>query len=151
MSARWWRQLQGALVVTFGVVVLGMALSGLSNRYLRPGMRWPLAITGVITGVIMAVVGSVGCSGQPVETLGDDHHHDGGAPRVGWLLGIPLVALLLLRPAPLGVDAAGVLPARDARDPRTARLPHCFGSRAGRRSPNQPTRTFTSAPDKGTR
>jgi uncharacterized repeat protein (TIGR03943 family) len=127
--------LSGAVVVAFGVICVRLAASDGFLAYLKPGMKVPLVVTGValiVLGVAtiwrssaqrraeradvdpVAAHGDVDpgpATGPAASTAGDTHHDDHGhdhgrVPRVAWLLVLPLLALVLVEPAPLGAYAA---------------------------------------------
>lgn len=57
-------------------------------------------------------------------SAGDDSHEHAHSPRVAWLLLLPLLAILLVAPAPLGADAAG---RSDAQAPPSPAADSLFG------------------------
>lgn len=110
---------QGVLVTVTGVVAIRLALTGVYLSYLKEGMRTPLLVAGIVLSVlggvtIVRALRQVDSDGQPVVDHGpvdaDDGHegHDHGraGPPVAWLLVLPLLAILLVAPAPLGAYAA---------------------------------------------
>ena len=124
MSAR----VRGTLVLVLGFVALRLVITGSFDRYVKPGMRWPLIACGVVL-VVLGLATSIWGEeddavdepgpGAPGHGHGDGHGHGGGdgedaadahdhrhVPRVGWLLVLPLVVLLLVAPPALGADAA---------------------------------------------
>ncbi|RJL32230.1 TIGR03943 family putative permease subunit [Bailinhaonella thermotolerans] len=87
------RTSQNLLVTLLGGAVLWVSLFTTSYlNYVKPGFRWFL----VAAGVVLVVLGVVGI-------LRDRAGH---APRVAWLLTLPVFAILLIAPPPLGSDAA---------------------------------------------
>jgi uncharacterized repeat protein (TIGR03943 family) len=113
------REVQGALLVAMGGVAMRLVQTGLYLRYLKPGMGPWLAVTGValaILGVLTllggrrrrraASAGPADGSRHPPED-GDAHHATGhGAPRVAWLLLLPVLTLSFVAPQALGSYAA---------------------------------------------
>lgn len=106
---------QGALLLAVGGVALRLGLTDAALSYVRPGLRPPLAVAGVLLCLLglAAVVRAFAAERAAAagEDLGgpdqDGHGHDhGSGPGVGWLLVLPLVALLLVAPPPLGSFAA---------------------------------------------
>jgi uncharacterized repeat protein (TIGR03943 family) len=112
------REAGGLLVTVTGVVAVRLVLSGRFLSYLQPGMRWPLTIAGLVMIVLGAatLLGSLRGGSQSgdgdgaavvEEATADRHHHHAGiGPRVSWLLALPVLAVLVVAPAPLGADAA---------------------------------------------
>ena len=103
----------GALLLAIGGVALRLGLTDAALAYVKAGLRPPL----VVAGTILLLLGALQISrafratvehaapaadGTPTEAA--DHGHDG--PRVAWLLALPLLALLLVAPPPLGAFAA---------------------------------------------
>lgn len=109
---------QGALLLAVGGVALRLGLTGEALSYVKAGLQ-PLL---VISGVVLVVLGGVavmraftrdpGAPDPGPAGTGDDGHHDGDGDghghgsRVAWLLVLPLLALLLVAPPPLGQFAA---------------------------------------------
>jgi uncharacterized repeat protein (TIGR03943 family) len=107
----------GGLLILLGVAALRLILGDAFERFVRPGMRWPLIFTGVFF-VLLGVAtiarswksrtashsGSGHDTAAPSEgPVDDDHHHHGG---IGWLLVVPVLVLLLVAPTSLGAYAA---------------------------------------------
>lgn len=91
----------GLLVAVTGVVAMRLAITGAYLSYLKEGMRLPL----VAAGAVLVVLGGL----TIIRALrpGSEHDRDAhGGPRVAWLLVLPLLAILLVAPAPLGAYAA---------------------------------------------
>ncbi len=118
MSAR----VRGTLVLVLGFVALRLVITGSFDRYVKPGLRWPLIASGIVLVVLGLATslsddtghdgtddgGDDGSHRRHDEGDGHEHHH---VPRVGWLLVLPLVVLLLVAPPALGADAASREPA----------------------------------------
>jgi len=102
---------QGALLLAVGGVALRLGLTGEALSYVKAGLQPLLVISGVLLVVLggVAVVKAFGTTagGAPDhgDHDGDDHGHAHGT-RVAWLLVLPLLALLLVAPPPLGQFAA---------------------------------------------
>jgi uncharacterized repeat protein (TIGR03943 family) len=102
----------GAAVVLVALGVLGLRL-GLTDAmldYVKPFMRWPLVATSVVLVVLgvweLALSFRSSDRGQDVHDHHDDgHHHHGGAPRVTWLLLVPVIVSLVVAPGALQADA----------------------------------------------
>jgi uncharacterized repeat protein (TIGR03943 family) len=112
---------QGGLLILTGGVVARMATSGTYLLYVRDGMRpWLLA-----SAVVLLILGalrvwsalrpapSAEATKGPLDTdhqdgqyhgghTGDGHHGGAHAPRVAWLLLLPVLAVVLIAPNPLG-------------------------------------------------
>lgn len=105
---------QGALLLAVGGVALRLGLTDAALAYVKSGLQPLLVIAGAVLVVLGAatVLRSFRGGEELHEHGGDlgadlDGHgaHDG--PRVAWLLVLPLLALLLIAPPPLGSFAAG--------------------------------------------
>lgn len=85
-------------VLLVGALLVRLAVTGAYARYVRVGMgSWLL-----VAGILLALLGLLGVvralrGGVP----GDAHEHH-GHERAGWLLLVPVVALLLVAPPALG-------------------------------------------------
>jgi len=116
------------MLLAVGGVALRLGLTDAALAYVKAGLQPPL----VVAGAVLVVLGAVAVlkafrSGDEVEATAPDHAHvdadgvadvppaahgDGGhdhgahGPAVGWLLLVPLLALLLIAPPPLGAFAA---------------------------------------------
>lgn len=107
---------QGVLVAVTGVVAVRLAVTDAYLSYLKEGMRWPLLVAGLVLTVLglLTIVrafrtGDGSDAGSDAEPHAEDarvHEHEHGGPRVAWLLVLPLLAILLVAPAPLGAYAA---------------------------------------------
>ncbi|WP_328872684.1 TIGR03943 family protein [Streptomyces sp. NBC_00287] len=87
------------LLLLLGGAVLRISLFGeLYLRYVQPGLRPYL----VVSGVVLVVLGVV--AGRAV--YGDDGDDGGHGPGVAWLLALPALALLLFPPPALGSYSA---------------------------------------------
>jgi len=111
---------QGAMLLAVGGVALRLGLTDAALAYVKAGLQIPLTVTGVIllalgaNAVLRAFRESdssaldhapVDADGHAV-TLDDGHGHGLNGPTVAWLLALPLLALLLIAPPPLGAFAA---------------------------------------------
>ncbi|MGV9449917.1 TIGR03943 family putative permease subunit [Streptomyces sp. NPDC003635] len=84
------------LLLLVGGAILRISLfSELYLRYVQPGLRPYLVVSGAVL-VVLGLVAAVGSRGGP------GHH-----PRVAWLLTLPALALLLFPPPALGSYSAG--------------------------------------------
>lgn len=106
-------------MLLLGTACMRIGLDGSYMYYVKPGLHWPLVAAGAIVAAI-GVLGVIAAFRKPQEhhheaTCGEggSHHH---VPRVAWLLTLPVFAILLVAPGPLGAYAA-------ARDPGTVAKP----------------------------
>ena len=119
------RPVQAIVMLLLGGAVVRSGLTGMSLRYVKEGLRPFLIIAGLL--LIAAAVMTLWYEFHPADDHHDDHHdddpdsadggHDGQdgdghghahhEPRVGWLLILPVLALLLVAPPALGSYAAG--------------------------------------------
>lgn len=111
---------QGAMLLAVGGVALRLGLTDAALAYVKAGLQIPLTVTGVILLVLGANAvlrafresDSSALDHAPVDaeghavTLDDGHGHGLNGPTVAWLLILPLLALLLIAPPPLGSFAA---------------------------------------------
>lgn len=125
---------QGALLLSVGGVALRLGLTDAALSYVRPGLQPLLTVAGTLLCLLGAVSvwrafaaeraalhtaagddleverGSEAHSAVAVVAVDDHgghgHDHGGTGPAVGWLLVLPLLALLLVAPPPLGAFAA---------------------------------------------
>lgn len=118
---------QGALLLAVGGVALRLGLTDAALAYVKPGLQ-PLL---TISGLVLVLLGAVAVrrafrepAGEPARAAGGDldhahvdaagraevvddgHGHGANGPAVAWLLVLPLLALLLIAPPPLGAFAA---------------------------------------------
>lgn len=83
--------------------------------YVKPSMRIPIILAAVVLGSL-AVLTAWDAWRATAGDVHDHHDHDGhghGEPRAALLLALPLMAVLLIAPAPLGAFSA----ARSAQPP----------------------------------
>lgn len=114
-------RVRGTLVLVLGFVALRLVVTGSFDRYVKPGMRWPLVLAGVVLvglGLATSAFGDDEDQDPADDDRGHRRGHDHGAaedgdghdhrhvPRIGWLLVLPLAVLLLVAPPALGADAA---------------------------------------------
>jgi uncharacterized repeat protein (TIGR03943 family) len=132
---------QGALLLAVGGICVRLGLTDVALAYVKTSLQPPLAIAGAVllllgAGSIMrafredddhaatadlgstdhAALHGLEASFEPEDSIVDtaaaaahDHAH---GPGVAWLLVLPLLALLLIAPPPLGAFAAGRQSAR---------------------------------------
>jgi uncharacterized repeat protein (TIGR03943 family) len=97
-----------------------IGLDGSYLYYVKSLLRWPLIASGVVIASLglLGLLNSVRRPAHAHDSSGasctaGDHTH---VPRVAWLLTLPVFAILLIAPGPLGAYAA-------ARDPGTVAKP----------------------------
>ena len=101
------------LLLLTGAAILRISLfSELYLRYVQPGLRPYLVVSGfllVLLGTVAAVVGRRNQESH-AEQGEQDHHGShpghGHSPRIAWLLTLPALALLLFPPPALGSYSA---------------------------------------------
>jgi uncharacterized repeat protein (TIGR03943 family) len=90
----------GTISLLAGAVLLRLTLTGAYTRYVRVGMGPWLAVAGAVAAALGAVIVIRAVRRVPSA---DGHGHDeSGTARAGWLLLLPIAALLLVAPPPLG-------------------------------------------------
>ncbi len=101
---------QGALLLAVGGVALRLGLTGEALSYVKAGLQPLLVISGAVLVVLGAVAVLKAFDGSAARHHDHDQGHDGDGhahgTRVAWLLVLPLLALLLVAPPPLGQFAA---------------------------------------------
>lgn len=104
------RPAQNLLLVALGLMVLWITVvSGEYVNYVKPGLLLPL----LVAAIALIVLGAAGLH-RGRRAPGRERHggHD-HAPRVAWLLCLPLVAVFVIAPPALGAftaDRAGTAP-----------------------------------------
>jgi uncharacterized repeat protein (TIGR03943 family) len=97
------RRTQGTLLVLVGAVALWLGLSEAALAYVRPGLRTPLAASGLV----LLLLGLIALLWRPVGvTDGHTHAYGEHGPRSAWLLMLPMLVLVLVTPPALGSYAA---------------------------------------------
>lgn len=95
----------GTAVLLVGVLLVRLVLTDVYQRYVRVEMGpWLLVAGALLIGLgVVTVVGSdrTGSDRTGSDHTGSDHDHPHG-DRVGWLLLVPVVAVLLAPPPALG-------------------------------------------------
>ena len=101
------RRTQGAMLVLVGAIALWLGLSEAALAYVRPGLRPPLAASGLA----LLLLGLVALLRRPAgATDGHTHAHGEQGPRSAWLLLLPVLVLVLVTPPALGSYAASRQP-----------------------------------------
>lgn len=117
------REARAVVLLLLGNAMLRLALGGGYVDYVKPAMRIPL----IVAGAALALLGA----GRLLELVlghAHGHGHDHG-PRVAWLLVLPVFAILLIAPPPLGAYAAGRESGAVARPASTEYAPLPAGRR----------------------
>ena len=99
------RRTQGAMLLLVGAVALWLGLSQAALAYVRPGLRPPLAASGLA----LLLLGLVALLWRPAEAT-EGHAHGEQGPRSAWLLLLPVLVLVLVTPPALGSYAASRQP-----------------------------------------
>jgi uncharacterized repeat protein (TIGR03943 family) len=92
----------GAVTLLTGVIALRLALTGDFKRYVRPGMGPLLLAAGIIMAILGFLVVVRSLRRRP-DWVTEEHEHE--PERVGWLLLVPVLAVLLVAPPALGAFA----------------------------------------------
>lgn len=98
-----------ALVIVVGAMLLRLALTSTYQRYVKPSYR-PELLAAALVLIALGVLGlarslrSASARVEPADA--GDHEHAGHTPAVALLLLLPVVAVFLVTPPPLGVYAA---------------------------------------------
>jgi len=97
------RLTQLAVLLLLGGVTLAVALGDAHLAYVQPGFR-PLLLLAAAVLLLLGLIGVVRARSRPdVEAgAGGGHDHAHVAPRVAWLLLLPVAVLLLVAPPALG-------------------------------------------------
>jgi uncharacterized repeat protein (TIGR03943 family) len=103
-------------VLLVGAVMVRLALTGSYAKYVKTGMGGVLLVAGILL-VVLGLVGVVRVLGfAPGRGGTTDHGHDHAhGDRAGWLLLVPILALLLVTPPALGSFGVGRSAAVDVR------------------------------------
>jgi uncharacterized repeat protein (TIGR03943 family) len=107
------RLCQGVVMLLFGGALIRATLTDMFLRYVKAGLRPFLLTAGIL--LIAAAVMTIWYEFRPAPAGHDEPHGDADdghghahhEPRVGWLLLLPVVALLLISPPALGAYSAG--------------------------------------------
>ncbi|SRR6266496_1023172 len=95
------RETQNILLVLLGGALLKISFTGTYLRYVKPSHKWLLIIGGAIM-ITLAVVSIVREIRGAQDTDGHGHAHPA---RSAWLLVLPVLAVFLIGPPPLGADS----------------------------------------------
>lgn len=103
---------QGALLLALGGIAIRLGVTDAALAYVKPRILPALTVAGgllVLIGLLTVVRAFRGKPDQlDLHGHADDGHghQPGHGPAVAWLLTLPLLALLLIAPPPLGAFAA---------------------------------------------
>ena len=100
------RRTQGAMLLLVGAIALWLGLSQAALAYVRPGLRPPLAVSGLV----LLLLGLAALWRTAEATEGHAHAHGEHGPRSAWLLLLPVLVLVLVTPPALGSYAASRQP-----------------------------------------
>jgi len=92
----------GAVTLLTGVIAVRLALTGDYKRYVRPGMGPLLLMAGVVMALLGLTVVVRSLRRRPDWVAEEEEHVP---ERVGWLLLVPVLAVLLVAPPALGAFA----------------------------------------------
>jgi uncharacterized repeat protein (TIGR03943 family) len=104
---------QGALMLAIGGIAVRLGLTDAALNYVKAGIQPLLLVSGIFLVGLGGATVVRAFRGKPdqLDMHGHaDHGHGnqpGHGPAVAWLLTLPLLALLLVAPPPLGAFAAG--------------------------------------------
>jgi len=102
------RETQNLLLVLLGGALLKISFTGTYTNYVKAGHLWLLVTAGVVMLALAAVsiardiVTARRAAAEPAAVAGPDHHHSAWG---AWLLLLPVLAVFLVAPGPLGSDA----------------------------------------------
>jgi uncharacterized repeat protein (TIGR03943 family) len=100
------RRTQGAMLLLIGAIGLWLGLSQAALAYVRPGLRPPLAASGLV----LLLLGLAALWRPGGATDAHPHGHGEHGPRSAWLLLLPVLVLVLVTPPALGSYAASRQP-----------------------------------------
>jgi uncharacterized repeat protein (TIGR03943 family) len=93
---------QNMLVLFIGLLVIRLVVTKGYLSYVREGLFLPL----LISGAVIALISAITLWTSPEGALRRKERHPGHGSGAGWLLVLPLFALMAIEPAPLGAYAA---------------------------------------------
>lgn len=118
---------QNILVLFIGLLVIRLVVTKGHLSYVRPGLGTVL----LIAGAVMAVVSGFTLWTAGERSLRRKEIHPGHGRGAGWLLLLPLFALMVVDPSPLGAYAAGFRSARVPTVEANAVFPPLPGAEEG--------------------
>jgi uncharacterized repeat protein (TIGR03943 family) len=113
------RGTQNMLVLFIGLLIVRLVVTKGYLSYVRPDLWWLL----LVAGAVMAIVSAITLWTANEGSLRQKEQHPGHGNGAGWLLLLPLFALMAIDPAPLGAYAAGSRSARLPEIDATANFP----------------------------
>ena len=96
------RETQNILLVLLGGALLKISFTGTYLRYVKPSHKWLLIAGGAVMILLAAVSIIREIRGARIRGDGHDHAH---SARSAWLLVLPVLAVFLVGPPPLGADS----------------------------------------------
>lgn len=96
------RGTQNMLVLFIGLLIVRLVITKGYLSYVRPEMYLPLLIGGALIALVSGI--TLWTAGE--GALRQKERHPGHGRGAGWLLILPLFALMAIEPAPLGAYAA---------------------------------------------
>jgi uncharacterized repeat protein (TIGR03943 family) len=114
------REVQGVLLILVGGAVARIVWSGAYINYVKPSMKVYLIVSAVIL-LTLGALSIVDAVRSPKQVADDDHGtgspgnatepehddgHDHGSMPIAWLLLLPVAAIFLIAPGPLGAYTA---------------------------------------------
>ena len=100
---------QAGVIFALGALSLRLGLTDAHLAYIQPAMGPALILAGAVLSMLGGVVLLRAGRGGHVVAHEDGHDH-GGLSRVGWLLVLPILAIAVVAPNPLGAFAADRAP-----------------------------------------
>jgi len=91
----------GTAVLLVGVLMIRLVLADAHLRYVQPAMGPWLLVSGAVLVVLGGVAVTRALRAPVAAAIHDDHDH-GAHDRAGWLLIVPVLAVLLAPPPALG-------------------------------------------------
>jgi uncharacterized repeat protein (TIGR03943 family) len=109
------------LAFVFGVTAIRLALTGQHRQFVRAGLGPFL----VVSGIVLCGLALFTLFARPVTDEHLDHHHDDTSHSVGpgWLLLLPVIALFVVAPPPLGSWGLGQVGSSSRSEQNWAPLP----------------------------
>jgi uncharacterized repeat protein (TIGR03943 family) len=100
-------EVQAAILLTLGALAVRLGLTDAHLAYIRPSMGPVLAVAGAVLVILGGTVllGPRRRDGRMTGITDGDHVHDRPS-RVAWLLLVPVLAIAVIVPRPLGAFAA---------------------------------------------
>ncbi len=95
------QQARSLLLVALGGTAVWLSWSDAALNYIRPSLE-PYLLAGGMVVVLLGLLPPLGLLGRHPPAHRDAHDHGGERMRVGWLLLLPVLVVVLVRPAALG-------------------------------------------------